>query len=76
MRFLIGTIIILGMLVVVLGLLVWCYFEETGDLQDSLHAHELSVTALESALEQKQWALDEAVGDLNDCIEERDSYEH
>ena len=75
MRFLIGTIIILGMLVVVLGALVWCYFEEACDLQDALHAHELSVTALEGALEQKGWALDEAVGDLNDCIKEKDDAE-
>ena len=83
MRYLIGVIIILGMLVVVLlGAEVRHTIKENGRMLDSLkqcdtvlRAHQRSVATLESALEQQGWALDEAVRDLNNCLTESCEYE-
>ena len=66
MRFLTGVIIVLGMVVVLLGILFWCAFEENSRMWDRLKqrdvdllTYSMSVVELETALEEQGWALDD-----------------
>ena len=81
MRFLTGVIIVLGMVVVLLGILFWCAFEENSRMWDRLKqrdvdllTYSMSVVELETALEEQGWALDEAVQSFNDCLSANPDY--